>query len=670
MTYNVHDQASLNAALAGSDVNIDIIVTDSFTMTSPAIVHLGKIVTMTSGAGGPYTITQGTRVTGGLIQVPNTASLTLANLVIDGNKGAVTANGPLVFNEGILTLNDGAVLQNNGNNPASGGRGGAIYNINMTALLTMNGGAITGNTANYGGGVYNQNGRFFMNGGDISGNTASAWGGGVFNFGGTFAMAGGAITGNSAGTDGGGIYQTANTALNITGNSEITNNAALGGSGGGIWIAYANLANLNIGPNVTFAGNSASAAYDRNPIDDPAYFAHIEGTHWTVPFTQGYNNYDIAYTRGNVLTLVSLTGQKSAAGAPLTDGQFQFGIYDESGNLVTTATNDAAGNISFQPIAFVAGQVPGPPAPFCGGAFTVRELTPSGGGWATDSTVYPVYVFTEPDASGSCVATSAIALIDYPNGAPAFVNTYLAAPANVNLAAQKSAVGAPLPASRFTFAVFGENGSPVVTAANDANGRVNFPALAFTAPGVYSYTIRETTPPGGGWAVDTRAYQAVVTVTDNGQGQLVTSVNYPQGMPAFVNTYGSAHPATVTLAATKTLGGACLFSGMFTFGVFDQNSNEIARAANDGSGHITFPAITLDQPGVYMYTVRELNPSGGGWVMDSRAFPVSVAVTDNGSGQLIASVGYPQGKPSFTNTYCQPCPPMRCHPCPPARHFR
>ena len=64
---------------------------------------------------------------------------------------------------------------------------------------------------------------------------------------------------------------------------------------------------------------------------------------------------------------------------------------------------------------------------------------------------------------------------------------------------------------------------------------INFPALTFTSPGVYSYTIKELTPSDANWKTDNRIYRAVVTVKDNGNGILEASVDYPDGFPKFVN---------------------------------------------------------------------------------------------------------------------------------------
>jgi pilin isopeptide linkage protein len=91
---------------------------------------------------------------------------------------------------------------------------------------------------------------------------------------------------------------------------------------------------------------------------------------------------------------------------------------------------------------------------------------------------------------------------------------------------------------------------------------------------------------------------------------------------------------------------------MFCFGVFDPNGCEVGRTTNDGCGNITFPAIVISQPGVYTYTIRELTPSGCGWVTDKRVYTVTVTVTALGDGTLTASLSYPNGAPHFVNRRC------------------
>jgi len=120
------------------------------------------------------------------------------NITLMGHSGN---NGRIVnVNGGIFKMNEGATI--------SGNPGGGVQVY--IGSFEMIGGVITGNTAQYGGGVYVGDSRTFtMTGGTISGNTASQ-GGGVYLAGsypgGTLNMRGGIITGNIAREYGGGVY--------------------------------------------------------------------------------------------------------------------------------------------------------------------------------------------------------------------------------------------------------------------------------------------------------------------------------------------------------------------------------------------------------------------------------------------------------------------------------
>lgn len=120
--------------------------------------------------------------------------------------------------------------------------GGGIY-VNGGSL-TMQGGTITGNTAqDGGGGVYVTNGgNFTMDGGSIAENkTKTNYGAGVYGGGGvliqsgTFTMNGGAITENKSGGSGAGVYVNANAAFTMTG-GEISKNTSTAGEGGGVYV--------------------------------------------------------------------------------------------------------------------------------------------------------------------------------------------------------------------------------------------------------------------------------------------------------------------------------------------------------------------------------------------------------------------------------------------------
>jgi hypothetical protein len=102
--------------------------------------------------------------------------------------------------------------------------------------FTMSGGKISGNTSDYGGGVYMSGGTFTMRGGEISGNIVSASsygeGGGVYVSGGTFTMSGGTISGNTVVSYGGGVSVSGSGTFTMNG-GEISGNTS-SYSGGGV----------------------------------------------------------------------------------------------------------------------------------------------------------------------------------------------------------------------------------------------------------------------------------------------------------------------------------------------------------------------------------------------------------------------------------------------------
>jgi len=90
---------------------------------------------------------------------------------------------------------------------------------------------------------------------------------------------------------------------------------------------------------------------------------------------------------------------------------------------------------------------------------------------------------------------------------------------------------------------------------------------------------------------------------------------------------------------------------MFSFVVKDEDGNVVSTATNNADGTINFGAIHYSEPGTYKYTVSEANGGAGGITYDSTVYAVTVTVTDNGAGQLVATVTYNAGDIVFNNTY-------------------
>jgi uncharacterized repeat protein (TIGR02543 family) len=291
-----------------------------------------------------------TALSSGAVNVLQGGSFIMHGGEISGNRAQHGAGGIAVRDSGSsVDIRDGVISGN-----SSGNSGSGIYVGNGTSLK-LSAGEIIGNTAaNNGGGVFCENNSAFeMTGGEISGNSAVFAGGGVYLLGNAaMELSGGEISGNtttylsggglymassatldlsdtptfdrnSAGEHGGAIYiegfSGASTGLEVPSGARLTNNTA-GQNGGGIGIAYSDLALLDVKDGATFAGNSAQVAYTRDPADDATYTAHVLGTSWTSPLTQGYNNYDIAYTNGvriaNYTLTYALDGGTNAVGNP------------------------------------------------------------------------------------------------------------------------------------------------------------------------------------------------------------------------------------------------------------------------------------------------------------------------------------------------------------------
>lgn len=222
--------------------------------------------------------------------------------------------------------------------------------------------------------------------------------------------------------------------------------------------------------------------------------------------------------------LVQLIAQKHTLGAAQAGGEFSYELRDSTGNIISNTTNDADGSIVFPEVSIEdAGDY----------TFEIVEVD-TGGNWQNNlPTSYNVDVTVE-DNSGTLTAK-----ISYPDGFPLFTNKYT------------------LP----------------------TKGLVEFAEIEYTQPGTYSYTISEISTSGGGWTTDTSEFEVIVTVTDDGEGNLIPSVFYPSGFPEFTNSYATAS-TSVVLTATKLAIGAQLPAGKFQFGLFDEDGNLLETVTN------------------------------------------------------------------------------------------
>ena len=229
-----------------------------------------------------------------------------------------------------------------------------------------------------------------------------------------------------------------------------------------------------------------------------------------------------------------------------------------------------------------------------------------------------------------------------------FTNTYKAQPVSVRFRARKTLAdpdhtGIRLQAGQYEFTVEDKTGGQVGTAkTNDQRGDVLFDAISYTRPGTYDYTIRETPGDRGGVTYDTTKHHVRVTVTDNGEGQLLADVKYDGGtaIPEFTNTY-RAQPATDTPTAVKAVSASegnhyKLKGDDFTFTLHRVTAPDGVTAeadqtkTNDARGNIRFDQLSFPLPGTYVYTVSERDVTVPGVTKDGTVTTITYTVKDVG----------------------------------------
>lgn len=357
----------------------------------------------------------------------------------------------------------------------------------------------------------------------------------------------------------------------------------------------------------------------------------------TIQFTNTYAPKDATVT----LTARKTFGNADNSHAKLTD--FQFQLFDNEqavGVPVQTANAAEDGTIRFQPLTFTASQLKGSKSKTF--TYTVREIRQSAGGVNYDSHMGLWQITVTDDLTGQLKAqirTNAA----HPT---TFTNTYQAKPVSVQFRAHKTLndpdhTGIQPQAGQYEFkCVEDKTGGQVGTVkTNDQQGNILFDTISYTKTGTYDYTIRETPGDRGGITYDATKHHVRVTVTDNGEGQLLADVKYDNGtnIPEFTNTY-HAQPATDDPTAVKKMtsskGNKYTLKGEdFAFTLQQQSapanvSNADQTKRNDQQGNIRFDQLSFPLVGTYVFTMSEQDTTVPGVTKDGTVATITYVVKD------------------------------------------
>ncbi len=323
----------------------------------------------------------------------------------------------------------------------------------------------------------------------------------------------------------------------------------------------------------------------------------------------------------------------------LSSGDYTFVLADkESGDEIESVSNDADGNFAFSKITYnKVGTY----------TYTISEKDEKAGGYTYDDTVYDVTVKVTDDGSGKLAAT--ITGLNKDGSGADFENSYKADPTSVTFSGVKTLKTIAgdektLSAGEYTFVLADkENGDEIESVSNDADGNFAFTEITYDNVGTHTYTISEKAGEAGGYIYDDTVYDVTVKVTDDGNGKLIatiTGLNEDGSGADFENSY-KADSTAVTFSGIKTMTGdkKTLNAGDFTFTLIDKESgDEIESVSNDADGNFAFTEITYDNVGTFSYTISEVAGDATGITYDDTVYEVTVEVTDDGNGNLVATI--------------------------------
>ena len=163
-------------------------------------------------------------------------------------------------------------------------------------------------------------------------------------------------------------------------------------------------------------------------------------------------------------------------------------------------------------------------------------------------------------------------------------------------------------AGDYSFELRDSGGMLLETVSCGAGGSIVFAPITYAAAGTWIYKVKEVVPQDkGNIKYDTHEETVTVTVTDDGAGNLSSSVKYDSSGVAFDNH--DATPTTGHLKITKTVEGSADTSKEFTFNVVTikdgvRNTQQVKVRAGKTVDLGEFPAGTT-------YTVTETDIPAG-----------------------------------------------------------
>lgn len=411
-------------------------------------------------------------------------------------------------------------------------------------------------------------------------------------------------------------------------------------------------------PGVTYTGKTYTLTYvvkdnnDGKLVVESSTVKPSEGTeNGVTPNTMTFaNSYQPGQTSYQISGTKVLENADPATTRTPADGEFTFALIDVATGQEIDRTTNVGKAFTFKAISYTATG---------SHAYQVKEVAGQDGTITYSDAVLDVTVNVTDDGSGQLTATANKTAADL-----TFTNTYTPTATTATITGTKALTGRDLAEGEFFFDLKDADGNVVQTVQNGADGTFGFAPLQLDKVGTYVYTVSERAgATANGVTYDTTVFTATVTVTENAETHaLEAQVAYSKGgkaadAVAFSNSYAPA-ATEVKLGASKVLSGEDLKEGQFSFQLKDADGKVLQTAKNAADGTVGFEAISYDKPGTYAYSISEVDDGQKNVTYDAAEHRVTVTVTDDGAGHLVATVTYDGAvAPVFKNTYTPPTTP-------------
>ena len=411
-------------------------------------------------------------------------------------------------------------------------------------------------------------------------------------------------------------------------------------------------------PGVTYTGKTYTLTYvvkdnnDGKLAVESSTAKPSKGTeNGVTPNTMTFaNSYQPGATSYQISGIKVLENTDSATMRTPADGEFTFALIDAATGQEIDRTTNAGIAFTFKAISYTATG---------SHTYQVKEVAGQDGTITYSDAVLDVTVNVTDDGSGQLTATANKTAADL-----TFTNTYTPTTTTATVTGTKALTGRDLAEGEFFFDLKDADGNVVQTVQNGADGTFGFAPLQLDKVGTYVYTVSERAgATANGVTYDTTVFTATVTVTENAETHaLEAQVAYSKGgkaadAVAFSNSYAPA-ATEVKLGASKVLSGEDLKEGQFSFQLKDADGKVLQTAKNAADGTVGFEAISYDKPGTYAYSISEVDDGQKNVTYDAAEHRVTVTVTDDGAGHLVATVTYDGAvAPVFKNTYTPPTTP-------------